>query len=375
MMRQVKISSWLARVVVCSLLLAAGCAPLGEEVAKPQVELEKQIPEAVAEEAAPAPTEEVAKAEVKLEKQIPEAAAAEEAATLALKFTPQDSTRYKAIREIKRSVKWEGAVPKEDTFKPGRNHDRIEMTFTQHIQSTDEKGNAIAKITIEGIKYYSMVKDKLIMDFDSSREKSPNNPLTLLIGQSYTIEIAPTGEVTKVIEVKQARTTVRRGPSMPRRALILLRSDVIKKRHGIIALPTTDKSQLRTGDNWSKIKTFSFGSMGPKSYEKIYTLKEVQDMDNRQIAVVEMNAIPSSEMTEELYKQQVTADLSEKFDNIITYTGQLKLDLTTGKVEKYFERLQSKWIAALPSAKQEAEEEIAVLTMSDTRFNSLEKID
>ena len=54
MMRQVKISSWLARVVVCSLLLAAGCAPLGEEVAKPQVELEKQLPEAVAKEAAPA---------------------------------------------------------------------------------------------------------------------------------------------------------------------------------------------------------------------------------------------------------------------------------------------------------------------------------
>ena len=44
-MGQVKISKWLASAVVCSLLLAAGCAPVGEEVAKPKVELEKQIPE------------------------------------------------------------------------------------------------------------------------------------------------------------------------------------------------------------------------------------------------------------------------------------------------------------------------------------------
>ena len=131
---------------------------------------------------------------------------------------------------------------------------------------------------------------------------------------------------------------------------------------------------MSTGDDWSKIKTFSFGLMGSKSYEKIYTLKELKDQDNHQIAIVEMNAIPTSETAEQLQKQQA-ADFSEQFDSTGTYTGQLKLDLTTGKVEKYNEELRSEWVVALPSAQQRDDEEPAVLMMSDTRLYSLEKID
>ena len=369
-----KILSWLASAVVCSLLLAAGCAPLAEKAVEPEVGLEKQIPKAAAEEAGTALIEEAAKPKVELEKQIPEAAA-EEAITLALKFTPQDSTTYRLITDAQRSIKWKGPVPAEPAFKSGRRHNRIEMTFTQRVQSTDDKGNAVVKITIQGLKYYSMIKDKLVLDFDSSSIKDPNYPLALLIGQSYTIEIAPTGEVTEVIDVEEARTAVRRGSSVPKRALAMLRSDAIKERHVLTALPVTDKNQLRTGDNWNSVKTFSFGRMGAKSYEKIYTLKEIKDQDNRQIAIVEMNAIPTSEMAEQLYKQRETADFSEGFDNIGTYTGQLKLDLTTGKVEKYIENLQSEWIVALPSVEQRDDEEPVVLTMSDTRLYSLEIID
>jgi hypothetical protein len=369
-----KIFSWLASAVVCSLILAAGCAPLAEKAVEPEVGLEKQIPKAAAEEAVTALIEKAAKPEVELEKQIPEAATAE-AVTLALKFTPQDSTTYRVITDAQRSIKWKGPVPAEPAFKSGRRHNRIEMTFTQRVQSTDDKGNAVVKITIQGLKYYSMIKDKLVLDFDSSSIKDPNYPLALLIGQSYTIEIAPTGEVTEVIDVEEARTAVRRGSSVPKRATAMLRSDAIKERHGLTALPVTDKNQLRTGNNWTSVKTFSFGRMGAKSYEKIYTLKEIKDQDNRQIAIVEMNAIPTSEMAEQLYKQRETADFSEGFDNIGTYTGQLKLDLTTGKVEKYIENLQSEWIVAFPSVEQQDDEEPVVLTMSDTRLYSLEIID
>jgi hypothetical protein len=217
-----------------------------------------------------------------------------------------------------------------------------------------------------------VIKDKLALDFDSSSIKNPNHPLALLIGQSYTIEIAPTGEVTEVIDVEDARVAVRKGSSVPRRAIALLRENAIKERHGLTALPTTRKNQLGTGDNWSSIKSFSFGRMGSKSYEKIYTLKEIKDRDNRQVATVEMNAIPTSEMAEQLHKQRETTDFSEGFDSTGTYTGQLKLDLTTGKVEKYIENLQSEWIVALPTVEQQ---EPVVLTMSDTRLYSLEKID
>ncbi len=341
-MRQVKISSWLASVVVCSLLLAAGCAPVAEEAAKPKVEPKKQIPEAV---------------------------------TLALKFTPQDSTTYRVITEAQRSIKWEGALSDEPLFQGGRNHNIIEMTFTQQIKSVDDKGNAVAKITIEAIKYYSETKDDLILDFDNSRAKDPNHPLAKLIGQSYTIAIAPTGEVTEVIDAEEARTAVRRGSSVPKKAIAMLRSSAIKERHGLMRLPLADKNQLHKGDSWSSLKTFSFGLMGSKSYEKIHTLKKIKDQDNRRIAIVEMNAIPTAETAGQLYQQQVASGFLEGFDSTDTYTSRLKFDLTTGKVEKYLEKLQSEWIIALPSAEQGDDKEPAVLTMCAIRLYNLERID
>jgi hypothetical protein len=349
MMISDKISSWLASVVVCSLLLAAGCAPPAEEAAKPEVRPEERMPKTTP----------------------------EKAVTLALKFVPQDSTTYKVVTEAQRSIKWEGPLPDESTFKDGRNRNIIEMTFTQQIQSVDDKGNAVAKITIDGLRYYSVIKDNLILDFDNSTAKDPNHPLARLIGQSYTIAIAPTGEVTKVIDVKQAQMAARRGSSVPKKALAMLRSTNIKERHGLIHLPPADKNQLCTGDSWSSVKTFSFGLMGSKSYEKIHTLKEIKDEDNRRIATVEMNAIPTTEMAGQLHQQQAAGGFPEGFDSAdtYTYTSQLKFDLTTGRVEKYLEKLQSEWIIALPSAEEGDDKEPVVLTMGVTRFYDLERID
>lgn len=345
--KRTKFPAALASTVICSLLLVAGCAPVGEKKVKPEVELEKQMPKA----------------------------AAAETVTLALKFTPQDSTTYKVITESQKSVKWEGPLPDNSTFKGGQNRDRIEMTFTQQIQSVDDKGNAIAKITVKELKYSSTIRDNPVLDFDSSRPKDPNHPLAKLIGQSYTIKITPTGEVAEVVDTKQAEAAVRRGSSVPRRALRLLGSDAIKRRHGILALPDTDKNQLRPGDNWSSIKAFTFGLMGPKSYEKIYTLKEIKDANSQQIAIVEMNAIPTSEMAEQLHKKQTTNNLSKMFDNTETYTGRLEFDLTAGKIEKCLEKLESEWVVVDPSAEQEADTEPAVLRMSAIRLYSLERID
>lgn len=157
---------------------------------------------------------------------------------------------------------------------------------------------------------------------------------------------------------------------VPRRALRLLNSETIKERHGTLVLPGIDKNQLRIGANWSDTKTFSFGMMGSESYEKIYTLNEIKDQDNQQVAIIEMNAIPASETA----KEQAAA-FAKGFDNTKTYTGELELDLTTGKVKKYLEKLQSEWIIVLPSAEQEADKGPAVLTMTATRLYRLEKID
>jgi hypothetical protein len=341
-MRQVKISKWLASTVVCSLLLAAGCAPVGKEVAKPKVELEKQIPKV----------------------------AAKEVATVALKFSPQDSTTYRIITETERGIKWEGSLPKEPAFKGGRNHDRLEMTFAQEIQSVDDKGNAIAKIIVKELKYSSIVKDGSAFEFDSSKPKDPNDPLAKLIGQSYTIKIAPTGEVTEVIDTKEAETAARKGSVPPRIALRLLNRETIKERHGNLVLPDTDKNQLHIGDNWSSTRTFSFGMLGSESYEKIYTLNQIKDQDNRQVAIIEMNAIPASETPKEQ-----PAEFLKRSDNTKTYTGELELDLTAGKIKKYLEKLQQEWTTDFPSDEQKTAQEPVILTMSATRLYSLEKID
>jgi hypothetical protein len=342
-MRQVKISKWLVSAVVCSLLLATGCTPVSKEATKPEVKPEKKKPKA----------------------------AAKDVANMELKFSPGDSTTYRVITEAERSLKWEGNVPDEPTFKGGRNYDRLEMTFSQEIQSVNDMGNAIAKITVKELKSSSISKDSLAFEFDSLKPKDPNHPLAKLIGQSYTIKITPTGKIIEVADTKKAELAVSSGSAPPRVALRLLQPEIISERHGTLILPDANKNQLHIGDNWSNTKTFFFGMMGSESYEKIYTLKAIKDQDNRRLAFIEMNAIPASKTS----KEQV-ADYFKDSDSNKIYTGELKLDLTTGKIDKYSEKQQSEWITVFPSTEQKTGKEgPAVLTMSDIRIYNLEKID
>ena len=316
-----KISSFIASTVFCALILAAGCA---------------------------------------------------QTATLALKFTPQDLTTYQLTKEVKRSVIWEGPV---SAFKGGHTGYRIEMTFAEQVQSIDEKGNAIEVITIKQLKYLSKVKDNTVLDFDSSRERDQDSPLAKLIGQSYTIKISPTGRVLNVVDANRVQAAVKGSSSANKTALMLISTEVIKERHTFAAIAASSKEQLHPGDSWSEITSFYFDMMGSKSYEKIYTLKEVKDVNNHKIAIIEMNAIPSSEKAEKLHKERAMGLFSSMFDNIETYTGELKFDLTAGKVERYIEQLQTEWIAVDPLAKKEDDKEPAVLKMAAVRLYLIEKID
>jgi len=344
MMRQKKILvALMVTAVISSLLFAAGCASVAEETAKPAIKVPK--------------------------------AAAPEQVTLALKFTEQDSTTYKVTTQTERSVKFEGSLPNEDVFKGGTTGNKIEITFTQRIDSIDDKGNAAAKITIEALKYLAKVKDNVVLDFDSSTEADQNSPLAKLVGQSYVVKLSPAGRVLEVSDVSDAQTAVRGGSSAAKAALKLVSPDEIKRRHTLIALPGTDKNQLCAGDNWSSTQSFSFGLMGSKAYERIYTLKEVKDTDSRRIAVVEMDAIPTSEMAEQLHEEQQTSGFSQFSDSTETYTGRLKLDLTAGKVEEALEKLQSEWLVVDPSVRQQDNKEPAAVRMTATRIYHIEKVD
>ena len=358
-----KTFSFIAGAVTCVLFLAVGCTELAEEAAKSKVESET-----TQSTGAPPAVEKTVEPEAEPKEQLP-------TVELTLKFAPRDSTTWRVITEAQKSVTWESSLPeKPSAFKGGHTGNKIEITFTQRIESVEAKGDAIAEITIEGLKYSEKIRDNTVLDFDGSREKDRDNPLSKLIGQSYTIAISPAGRVLKVVDVNEAQAAVQGSSSAHKTASTLLSEDAIKQRHTISALPVTEKNQLRKGDSWSSIKAFSFGMMGSRSYERIYTLKQVKDADNEQVAIVEMKAIPSSEMAEELHKQQVGGLFSKLFDNIETYTGRLKLDLTAGKVEEYVEELRTEWVAVDPSAGQEDKTPDA-LKMSATRLYRLEKID
>jgi len=300
---------------------------------------------------------------------------AEEAATFAFKFAPGDSTSYKLIMESEDSVAFEGAIAESPRFKGGCNRTEVEMTFSQQIQSVDDNGNAVAKITVRDLKYLFTRDGKPVLDFDSAAGKGRDNPFAKLIGQSYTIEIAHDGRVKRVVDVKQARAAVRGSQLANNAASGLLTPDAIKKFHGALVLPQAGMGRLQPGQSWSSVKVFDYRMLGTASYERIYTVKEIKKQDGRQTAVVQMDAIPSSDQTEDLRTEQEISAFSDMFDTTQTYTGQLELDLSSGKVQKYSEELQSQWLMVDPQAKQKGSEEPDAVIMSVVRSYSLERVD
>jgi hypothetical protein len=338
-MWKIKIRNVAGMAVLCALLMTAGCADRSEQAPRTAVQPGGQK----------LPVE------------------------LALKFVPQDSTTYRITKENDKSVKWEG--PAESTpksFTGGHTGSRIEMTFTQHIQGTDDKGNAVAKITIKDLKYLTRVKDQAVLDFDSSREKDLGTALGKLIGQSYIVELTDSGQVSKVIDANAARAAVQGNSSAHKTAANLLSADTIREMHTLSALPAAGKQQVHTGESWSSIESFSFDLMGVKSYEKIYTLKEIQKTGNRSVAIARMEAVPSAQMAKELHKEQQTASFSNMFDNTETYTGELKLSLTDGKIEQWREELLIEWFIVDPNPQDK--QQPAALKMTAARLHRIERV-
>lgn len=349
-MRQIRILGLTVNIVLCTLLLTANCTQHTKEPAQTKVEPQK-----------------TSQATVESEEY-------GQTIKIALKFVPGNSTTYKVISEADKSIIWQGTdSDKPKDFTGGHTGRKMETTFTQQIQSIDGKGNAVAKITIEQLKYVQTVKNEITIDFDSSRQQDGQNPLNKLIGQSYTIEITPSGEVSRLIDTNDALSAVRGNTSADKLATSLLSFRAITERHIIPSLPASDKNQLLAGDKWSSIQNFSFDMMGSKSYEKIYTLKEIKDVDNHLIAVARMEAVPSTEKAKELHEEQSASFFANMSDNKETYTGELRMDLTTGKVEECSENLTSEWIIVDPNPKPGRQP--AALVMTAVRNFSIEKID
>lgn len=349
-MKQIRIFGFTARFVFFVLLLTIGCNKPAEKPARSKVEPQK-----------------TAAARIESEGQ-------KSTVKLALKFTPADSTTYRVITENDKSVDWESPnSDKPKRFTGGHTGNKIEITFTQQIQSTDDKGNAVVKITIKELKYLTTIKNETVADFDSSSDKDTDNPVSKLIGQSYIIEMMPSGKVSKIIDANDARAAIGSVSAANRTVANLLSDKSITERHTITTLPDADKNQLRTGETWSSIEDFSFDMMGAKSYEKIYTLEKIENVDNRRIAIARMEAVPSVENAKELQEEREVSIFANFSDNTQIYTGELKLDLTNGKIEECREKLAIEWVIVDPNPKDS--EQPAALKMAAVRSYSIEKID
>jgi hypothetical protein len=293
---------------------------------------------------------------------------------LALKFNPGDTGTYKVTIESIKDYKFE--QPSINQTKEQQTLNSVEIVYNQKIQSVDPAGDAKALITIEGLKYLSKSPKGTAIDFDSSKEADQKNALENLIGQSYVIKISPAGQVVGVEDVRKALDAVKGDTLEQKTAQSLLADDAIKQRHSIVALPEKKNEFEKVGRTWSKVQAGPAGMLTPRSYEKVYTLQKVEGEKGQQVAVVTMEARPSATRPASMSSEESKGMgfFEKMFDNKETYTGQMLMDVTTGKVKSYNEKLKSEWVAVEPAEEQKSDKGPDVLTMGFTYVYDIEKV-
>lgn len=284
---------------------------------------------------------------------------------IALKSTVGQVDKYKIITDVRRTTKWQGPVPEGKTFDEGFSEERVEMAVTRRIQTVDANGVAAARVSIDGLKCFYTSKGQTTVDFDSTKSSDSNDPLMKLVGQDYVIEVNPQNVATLVESVKNIAKSDKIGAA-------LVSPDSVIERHSTMQLPKEGHEMLKPGDKWSSIKTFMFGKMGLKSYEKIYTFKELRN-NGREIAVIDMDAIPSTEIEPKYADRKVDESVLRKFDSKESYAGAGEFDVQTGRIESYHENLKATWTAALPTKQNEASGPV-VLDMTEECGYSIELI-
>ena len=303
----------------------------------------------------------------------PVTASAKGEVKIALKPTVGEKVTYKIVTQARRTTKWQGPVPNQEAFEENYTDERVELVVTRRVQDVDPNGVATAQVTIDGLKSLNTNKNSASVDFDSSRSSDANNPLMQLIGRTYRIEYNTGNSISAVDELPPVNVLLKGETPSDRAGLSMMYPDSITERHSAFALPQPGKQMVKSGDKWSKIKTFSFGKMGLKSYEKIYVLKEVKDVGARMVAVIDMNAIPTSEVEPRFASQKGEVGAPKMFDSNDSYTGGGEFDLNAGRIENYHENFRANWVVALPS-KQGDNSEPVVLNMSSTYVYSIERV-
>jgi hypothetical protein len=315
---------------------------------------------------------------------------------LALRFVPGQTATYRLTTEYYKSIEWKGSTAgRPAQFTDGRTGNHVEFTFEQRVQQVQDDGTAGLEITIKGLKYVTEAVNKTVFDFDSARPQDANRPLAALMGKSYRVKMSPQGQVVEIAGMEPVRQTAVGG--LPDRSIAdrLLADDEIHSRHEIAALLALKDRAARPGQTWSGLKTFSFDNLGAKTYERVYTLKDVgcavhtdsnsgdergkaaggegvhgTPYEGRQ-AVVEMKAIPAGAAGGAGGRPTVNP-VAKLSDNSDSYEGRLVLDLDRGQVREDVEQMQNEWI--IPDPASVAKGEPVAIRMAARRLHRLERL-
>ena len=289
-------------------------------------------------------------------------------ACLSMKFFPDQTATYKVTTEVIKDFHFE--QPTADKLRQEQTKTQIEMAFIQTINHVDADGTATATITIKDLKVDIINKNEPTFTFNSQDEKDKTAPLAKLLGQSYTIELTPTGQV-KVLDTKAALASVTSGYEK-KLAESILATKSVAQRHQVLALPQEKASGLSVESTWSQIVPSPPGLLAPKSYEKVYTLSEIDD----DIATIQMGATESGEPVKDGGGQAAggMGMFAKMFDNKDDYTGTLKLNMATGEVLLSQETLVSSYLAQEMPKDGDPVKGPDTLTMRFTNRIHLEKL-
>jgi hypothetical protein len=286
-----------------------------------------------------------------------------------LKPVPEQVSTYKAVDLFRKDYLFDQPSSNKKTVK--NTELNTEVVYEQITKGVDAEGNVTEDITIKAIKYLNTDSEGVNIDYDSSGSTDTGNAFTMLIGRTYTIKMSPSFKVLEITNIEPIREAIKKGKD-ERFAKGLVDDEGVRRRHEVLAMPDKDKETLKTGDSWSRVVASPPGQLIPKNYEKIYTVEKITDGT----VLIKMNATPTSKMLENQPKQSEGFEIFRNlFDSEDNYTGQLLIDVKTGRVYEYNESLNSKYTAAEFPKGEPKPEKPDVLNLSFTESHSIELLD
>ncbi len=256
-------------------------------------------------------------------------------ADLALRFSPQSSDSYEVTSEIIKDFKFE--QPTLDKVREEQSKTQYRVAFTQTITAVDAEGVAAADVVIDGLAVHMTNKNEVKYAFDSAADTDKDKPLAQLIGQRYTVRLSPQGRVVS-FDTTEAQKAVAAGLDA-KMATRILSEEGIRERHEVPALWDANKK------SWEQTVDSPPGLLAPKKFKKIYTLTGVENRDGKKVAVVTMNAAEAGDSAQGQSSSAGMGMFAKMFDSTDKFTGQLLLDVDSGRVAEYEETLVSTYVA------------------------------